>query len=181
MKRRPSGLSIKDRILFLIPAAVIVLCHNLIKETTHCLAALAYAEPVREFRFLTNGLGSSQVVFASPVEVRTGAHWPVIAWAPSIVTTLIGYILYLNRGRFVNQRRAPAIIALYAGFFFLLLDPFYLSIHSLLVGGDIGAAAAVGWSAWLVRGLVLPVVIFNLCLYFRWLREQSAKLFRRAT
>jgi hypothetical protein len=32
-----------------------------------------------EFRLLTNGWGTSQVIFATPIEARSGLHWLVIA------------------------------------------------------------------------------------------------------
>jgi hypothetical protein len=162
------------RLRYLVLAAPIVVGHNLIHEATHYLAALAFGEGVLEFRFLSNGLGTSQVVFASPVAARTGWHWLVIAWAPSVVTTLIGYALYAGRTR-PHRNRLVALCALYAGFFFLLLDPFYLSVLSLLVGGDIGAASAAGWPLWPVRAAALLVLILNVCLVRRWLEEHGAQ------
>lgn len=165
------GLSGKERLRFSPAAVAIVLSHNLIHEGVHYLAALLSGEPVAEFRFLTNGWGTSQVVYAAPVGARSGMHWLFIAFAPSLATTLIGYCLYLNRKRFLDRGRAAVILALYAGFFFLMLDPLYLSFLSVFFGGDIGAVAAVGWSEWSARALLTPVVLFNVFLYFRWLRE----------
>lgn len=174
MPPNPLAPFLARRLRYLVLAAPIVVGHNLIHEATHYLAALAYGEGVVAFRFLSNGLGSSQVVFASPVAARTGWHWLIIAWAPSVVTTLIGYALYASRAR-LRSNRWVALLALYAGFFFLLLDPFYLSVLSLLVGGDIGAASVVGWPLWPVRAVALLVLIVNLCLVRRWLAEHGAQ------
>jgi hypothetical protein len=170
MLSRMLGLAVKDRIRYLMIALPIAIGANLIHEATHYIAALAYGEHVVAFRFLTAGFGTSQVVYATPVALRTGAYWLVIAWAPSVVTTLIGYILYLQRGR-LRAGRTIALIGLYAGFIFLLLDPFYISVLSLLVGGDIGAVQAVGWSAWPVRAFALLVFIINWRLTLGWMRE----------
>lgn len=174
MPSNPLTQFVVRRLRYLVLAAPIVVGHNLIHEATHYLAALAFGEGVLAFRFLTNGLGSSQVVFASPVAARAGWHWLVIAWGPSVVTTLIGYALYARRTR-LRGNRWVALCALYAGFFFLLLDPFYLSVLSLLVGGDIGAAGAVGWPLWPVRAAALLVLILNVRLVRRWLEEHGAQ------
>ncbi|MBE3099762.1 MAG: hypothetical protein IMZ44_21815 [Planctomycetes bacterium] len=174
MPSNPLAPFVARRLRYLVLAAPIVVGHNLIHEATHYLAALAYGEGVVAFRFLSNGLGSSQVVFASPVAARTGWHWLIIAWAPSVVTTLIGYALYASRAR-LRWNRWVALFALYAGFFFLLLDPFYLSVLSLLVGGDIGAASVAGWPWWPVRAVALLVLILNVCLVRRWLAEHGAQ------
>jgi hypothetical protein len=60
---------------------------------------------------------------------------------------------------------------LYAGFFFLLLDPFYMSVLSVAVGGDTEAAAAVGMAQWPVVTVAAGVLIANSLLYVRWQRE----------
>ena len=168
------ALSIQAWLHYFLYAVPIVVCHHLIHEGIHYLAALACGEGVLEFRFLTNGLGSSQVVYATPIAVRTGAHWLLIAWAPTVVTTAIGYVLYLNRER-SRGSRVLAICMLYAGFFFLMLDPLYFSVLSLVVGGDIEAIAAVGGSPWPIRAFMLLVMIFNGRLMHRWMREQRAR------
>jgi hypothetical protein len=174
------GLAVKNRLRYLILAAPFVLSHALIHEGAHYFTALAYGERVLEVRFLTNGLGSSQVVYASPVTAPAGFHWLVIAWAPGVVTTAIGYVLYLKRAR-LRSNRMTAVCALYAGSLFLLLDPFYLSVLSLLVGGDIGAVQAVGWPAWPVRAFALLVFMINWRLTLGWIRELRGPPLERTT
>jgi hypothetical protein len=163
--------AVAGRLRYLALALPIVVIHNFIHEATHYLLAAACGERVLEVRFLTNWLGTSQVIYASPIAARTGAHWLLIAWTPSLVTTGLGYLLYVSRRRWQGTGTVGTC-ALYAGFFFLLIDPLYLGVLSVLVGGDIGAAAAVGWSPWIVRACVVPVLIINAGLVRRWMREE---------
>ena len=93
---------VRKRIYFLVPAILAALLQHTIHEGTHYVAARLLDVQVLEFRFLTNGALTSQVIYATPVAERTGAHWLVIAWAPAIVTTLIGYTLYLARDRWLT-------------------------------------------------------------------------------
>jgi hypothetical protein len=159
---------------YLLLAVPIVLVHNVAHEATHYVLALAFGERVEAFRFLTNGLGSSQVVYATPVPDRTGLHWLLVAWVPSVLTTSIGYLVYMTRRR-LRRTRLLSLATLYAGFFFLLLDPLYLSVLSMLVGGDVEAAAAVRWSPWPVRLVAVGILTFNWRLMRRWLREQRTQ------
>lgn len=165
---------------YLAVAVPVVLCHNLIHEAMHYIAAVACGEPVEALHFLTNGWGTSQVVFGTPVDQRAGAHWLVIAWTPSVVTTFLGYGLYALRGLGTAKptlRRAW----LYAGFFFLLLDPFYMSVLSVVVGGDTEAAAAVGMAHWPVVTVAAVVLIANSLLYVRWQRNSTARMKTQAS
>jgi len=164
-------MSLRQRLYFWPPFVVVLLLHNVIHEGVHYLACQLFGERVVEFRFLTNGWGTSQVIYATPTAERIGAHWLVIAWGPAVVTTLIGYLLYMNRERW--QTRWPLMNAglWYAGLCFLLLDPFYFGLLSLAFGGDVSAAAAVGWSPWPVRVVALAVLLFNARLMVRWKGE----------
>ena len=162
------------RLYFLVLAAVVALLHNAIHESVHYLVAQLLGEGVEEFRFLTNGWLTSQVIYATPVAARSGAHWLVIAWAPATVTTLIGCVIYLNRKRWLT-RWPPLNAALwYAGLFFLCLDPFYFAVLSIFFGGDVNAVAAVGWSPWPVRLVAVGVLAFNARLMMNWRQEAQA-------
>lgn len=170
----PSGW-LRRRAYFLVPAAVAALVHNAFHEWVHLAAAWAMGERVLEFRLLTNGWGTSQVVFATPVDERSGAAWLVIAWAPAVLTTLVGYALYLSRDRLLGRMKLLNTHLWFLGVFFLLLDPLYLGVLSLVVGGDIGAVAAVGWSPWPVRLVAILVLLFNVRLFLTWRQESSAQ------
>jgi hypothetical protein len=173
MLSRTLGLAVKHRLRYLAVALPIAIAANLIHEGTHYGTAWALGERVSAFLFLTAGFGTSQVIYETPVGLRAGAYWLVIAWLPSVVTTLIGYLLYFNRRRFGSSRRL-ALAVLYAGFIFLLLDPFYLSVLSIFMGGDIGAVHAIGWSPWPVRAVALVVFLVNWRLTLGWIRELRA-------
>lgn len=164
------GAVVAGRLRYLAIAVPIVIGNNLIHEGAHYALARACGERVREVRVLTNGWGTSQVINETPVEQRVGAHWLLIAWVPSAVTTGLGYLLWAVRRRF-HGRRPLAAAGLYAGFFFLLIDPVYLSVLSWVVGGDAEAAAAVGWPPWSVRLVALPVFLVNAWLVRGWLLE----------
>ena len=150
----------------------VILAQKVSHEVTHYLAAVGLGERVLAFRFLTNGWGTSQVLYATPVAERAGAYWLVIALAPTLVTVLIGYVIYACRRSLVSPgRRLLSMVAWYGGLVFLLLDPLYIGVLSLFVGGDVGAAAVVGWSPWVVRAAGLALLAGNGLLVARWVRE----------
>jgi hypothetical protein len=165
----------KRLLYFLPPSALAALLHNAIHESIHYLAARSLGERILEFRFLINGWGTSQVIYATPVDERVGAHWLVIAWGPALLTTLIGYILYLNRQRWLTRQPLVNASLWYTGLFFLCLDPFYFAILSLLFGGDVNASVAMGWSPWPIRLFALGILAFNVWLMVRWRREARAQ------
>jgi hypothetical protein len=164
----------RKRLYFLLPAVVAAMLHNAIHESVHYLAAGLLGEPVLEFRLFTAGWGTSQVIYATPVAQRTGTHWLPIAWSPAVVTVLIGYLLYANRARWLGRWPLLNAALWYGGLFFLCLDPFYYAILSLLLGSDVDAVAAVGWSPWPVRGVALAILALNARLMWRWRRESQA-------
>ncbi len=169
---------LRRRAYFLVPAAVAALVHNAFHEWVHLAAAWTFGERVLEFRLFTNGWGTSQVVFATPVDERSGAMWLVIAWAPAVLTTLVGYALYLSRRRLLGRVKLLNVQVWFVGVFFLLLDPLYFGVLSLVVGGDIGAVAAVGGSPWPVRLVAILVLLVNVRLFLNWRRESSAQSHR---
>lgn len=147
------------------------LLHNAVHEGTHYLAATALGEEVLEFRFLTNGWGTSQVIFATSPDARFGLHWLVIAWLPAVLTVFLGYAVFLGRKRLISRVRYINLLVWYVGFLFLLLDPFYFAVLSLITGGDIEAAAAVGWAMWPLRLAASVILALNVRLMVHWRRE----------
>jgi len=164
---------IRKRLYFLLPALLTALLQHTVHESAHFLLARLFGMEVIEFRFLTNGMFTSRVIYATPVAERTGAHWLAIAWGPAVLTTFIGYVLYLTRRRWLTD--VPLLNAglWFATVYFLVVDTLYFAVLApFFGGGDVGAAAAVGWPRWpvhLVAGLVL---LFNLWLVYR-LRQES--------
>ena len=166
---------LRKRLYFLVPAVLAALLQHTIHESTHYVAARLLGVQVLEFRFLTNGMLTSQVIYATPVAERAGAGWLVIGWAPAVVTTLIGYGLYLARHRWLTG--APLFNAgmWFATAYFLIIDPLYFAVLApFFGGGDVAAAAAVGWPRWPVHVLAGFVLLFNLRLVHRMRQEARA-------
>jgi len=167
---------LRKRLYFVLPAALMALLQHTIHESTHYLAARLLGEPVAEFHFLTGAMLTSRVIYATPVAERVGVQWLVIAWAPALLTTLIGYTLYASRHRWLT-----GIPLLNAGFwfatvYFLVVDPLYFAVLAPLVGGgDVGAAAAVGWPRWPVHVSAGLVLLVNLRLVYKLRQESKAQ------
>jgi hypothetical protein len=164
-------IDIWKRVYFLIPAVAALIQHA-IHESTHYVMARLFDVQVLEFRFLTNGWLTSQVVYATPVAERAGVHWLLIAWAPTVLTTLIGYALYLTRERWLTG--VPLLNAglWFATAYFLLVAPLYFAVLSpFFGGGDVAATAIVGWPRWPVHVTAALVLPFNLRLVYRMRRE----------
>jgi len=163
---------IRKRLYFLIPAGIAALLQHTLHESTHYVAARLFDVGVVEFRFLTNGWLTSQVIYATPVAERTGAHWLLIAWLPAVLTTAIGYVLFATRRRWLT--RIPMVNAglWFATAYFLLIDPLYFAVISPFVGGsDVAAADAVGWPRWPVHLAAGIVFALNALLVYRLRQE----------
>jgi hypothetical protein len=168
-------MDLRKRVFFLLPAVVAAMLQNAVHELVHFAAARLLGEEVLEVRLFTNGWGTSQVIYATPVAERFGSHWLPIAWLPSVVTVLIGYLLYANRRRWLTRWPLLNALTWYGGLFFLCLDPFYLGFLSLFLGSDVDAVAAVGWSPWPVRIVALAVLVVNGRLMLQWRQESQAQ------
>lgn len=164
------------RLYFLFPAVLAAMLQHTLHESTHYVAARLLDVKVLEFRFLTNGWLTSQVIYGTPVAERSGLHWLVIAWSPAVLTTMIGYALYLLRKRWLTN--IPLINAglWFATVYFLVGDPLYLAVLApFFGGGDVAAAAAVGWPRWPVHMLSGLVLLLNLRLVYRLRQESKAQ------
>ncbi|MBN1135618.1 MAG: hypothetical protein JXM73_03490 [Anaerolineae bacterium] len=164
------------RLYFLFPAVLAAMLQHTLHESTHYVAARLLDVQVLEFRFLTNGWLTSQVIYGTPVAERSGVHWLVIAWSPAVVTTMIGYALYLLRKRWLTNISLINAGLWFATAYFLIVDPLYLAVLSpLFGGGDAAAAAAVGWPRWPVHVLFGLVLLLNLRLVYRLRQESKAQ------
>jgi hypothetical protein len=100
----------------------------------------------------------------------------VIAWAPAIVTTLIGCALYRAHDRWLAS--VPLLNAglWFSMAYFLVVDPLYFAVlSSFFGGGDVSAVAAVGWPRWPVHALAGIVLLFNLRLVYKLRQEGKAE------
>ncbi len=174
---------VKKRLYLLVAFLGAYLVYSAVHEGGHYLACRLLGEEVVEFRFLTNGWLSSQVIYATPVSERVGVRWLVIAWLPAVMTTLIGYLVYGSRHRWLTRWPWVNVLLWYIGACFLLFDPFYYAVLSLWFGGDIHAATAVGWPVWPIRTIAVIVLALNGWLVLRWQREARARpeVYRPAT
>lgn len=167
---------VRKRLFFLVPAILAALVQHTIHETSHFVAARFANVEVLEFRFLTNGWLTSQVIYATPVAERSGLHWLVIAWAPAVITSLIGYALYLTRRRWLTGIPLLNAGLWFATAYFLLIDPLYFAVLApFFGGGDVAAAAAVGWPRWPVHLLAGLVLVVNGYLVYRLRQESKAQ------
>jgi len=167
---------IRKRLYFLLPALLTALLQHTVHESLHYLAARLLGVEVLEFRFLTNGMLTSQVIYATPVAERVGAHWLVIAWSPAVLTIIIGYALYVTRRRWLTAIPVLNAGLWFATVYFLVVDPLYFAVLSpLFGGGDVAAAAAVGWPRWPVHLLAGLVLLFNLRLVYGLRQESKAQ------
>lgn len=152
---------------------------NVSHESLHFVAARAFGEEVLEFRLLTNGWLTSQVIYATPVEQRSEFYWLVVAWLPAIVTTLIGFLVYFNRARLIT-RFAPVNLAIWdIGVLFMIIDPLYFGVLSwFFEQSDVNAAAILGLSPIPFRILALIVLAIATRFTLRWRQEARTNLDR---
>lgn len=166
-------IDIRKRLYFLSAAALTALAHNLIHELIHYLMARLFGEPVLAFHFLTNGWGTSRVVYGTPAAARAGWEWLVIAWAPAVVTTLLGYLLYVNHRRWLTEQPLFNAVLWFGSVYFLLLDAFYFGVLSFFVpGSDPYATQVMNWPVWPVQLVALAVLVVNARL--AWKLKQFA-------
>lgn len=87
----------------------------------------------------------------------------------SVVTVLIGYILFVISPKILKLNNQPAKNYIYyVTFVLLLLDPVYISLLSFFVGGDInGIALGLNLSFMTIRGVYFIIAAFNTYLVYK--------------
>ena len=178
MPRRGDVLkTILSRLYVYIPLVLVALLQNTLHESLHYLVARLFGEGVLEFRLLTNGWLTSQVIYATPMEQRTGAHWLAIAWLPAVVTTAIGFIVYANRSRWITRWAPLNLTIWYIGVLFMTIDPLYFGILSwFMTRSDVNAAEIIGWTAIPFQLLGLIVTGLAVRAVLRWRQEARENL-----
>lgn len=169
--------TIQNRLYVYIPLVVVALLQNSLHESLHYLTALLFGENVLEFRLLTNGWLTSQVIYATPMEQRAGFSWLVIAWLPAIVTTLIGFSIYAARKRLLTPWPPLNLGVWYVGVLFMTIDPLYFGALSwFMQRSDVNAAEIVGWPVWPFQ--ILSILIAGLGIKFTlgWRKEAQTHL-----
>lgn len=169
--------TILHRLYVFVPLALVAILQNLVHEAIHYGAARIFGEAVLEFRFLTNGWLTSQVIYAAPMEQRVEWYWLVIAWLPAVITTLIGFVVYANRRRWITPWAPLNLVIWYIGALFMTVDPIYFGVLSWLIeGSDVNAAKIFGWSTvpFQIVGLLVSGLAFRMVL--RWREESRGSL-----
>lgn len=171
--------TILNRLYVYIPLALVAVLQNTVHESIHYVTARMFGEKVLEFRLLTNGWLTSQVIYASPMEQRTEAYWLVIAWLPAVATTLIGFLVYANRNRWINPWTPLNLVIWYIGVLFMTIDPLYFGVLSwFMERSDVNAAEILGWSMvpFQIIGLLVGAVALRFVL--NWRQEAQTDLHR---
>lgn len=130
-----------------------------VHEGLHALAGLVWGETVG----FAPHLWGFEVLFRTPVVERAGLRWAVISGLPNVVTVAIGYVFFASRVRLRGLQGGFArSLGYWSLVFFLLLDPFNLSIASLAFGGDVvGVAVGLGVPVAVVQGGALVLLLAN--------------------
>lgn len=170
---------IVSRLYVYVPLALVAVLQNVIHESLHYVTARLFGETVLEFRLLTNGWLTSQVIYATPMEQRTGAYWLVIAWLPAIVTTLIGFLVYANQSRWITSWGPFNLVIWYVGVLFMTIDPLYFGVLSwFMERSDVNAAEILGLSAVPFQVTALLVSLFAIKFVLNWRQEARTDLQR---
>jgi hypothetical protein len=170
--------AIQNRLYITIPLFLVAILQNTVHEGLHYLTARMFGERVLEFRLLTNGWLTSQVIYATPMDERSGFYWLVIAWLPTIVTTLIGFTVYAARKRLLTPWPLANLGIWYIGVLFMTIDPLYFGVISwLMQRSDVNAAEIMGWPAWPFQILSLLILGLGIKLVISWRKEVQAQLY----
>ena len=161
--------------------ALVAIFHNLVHESMHYILARLSGVGILEFRFLTNGFLTSQVVYATPVDARTGAQWLLIGLGPTAITVLIGYTVYLLRHRLITTWPPLNLAIWYLGALFMTIDPVYIGFLSwFMQGSDANATETVGLPSWPVRIVAMALAVLGVWLVVQWRKEARTQVERYA-
>lgn len=140
---------------FLLALLIFAIVH----EGMHAITAFMFGE-FHSFHVRPYGL---EVVFQTPVSSRSGIQWAIISGSSNVLTLLIGYLLFLLRGRFINSKSGFwKAFSYYATFLFLLLDALNLSVGPFFYGGDAnGISVGLGINRLIIQAFFFIVLMIN--------------------
>lgn len=151
---------IRKYVYFLMAGITYIFVH----EGVHLIQAQIYGV-YEEIRFLPLGI---EVVIKEPLTI---GGWKLASFSglSSIVTLLIGYVLFFLSPKILKLNFQPIKnYVYYVIFVFLLLDPIYMSILSFFVGGDInGITFGLGVPYIVVRAVFFVIVVINIYLVYK--------------
>ena len=153
---------------------IAVIFYLLIHEGLHAFMALLF----NEYETIKIHWYGPEVLFATPVPERTSEiKWFLISGVSNLTTILIGYMLFINKEKFINHRLSSLRgILYYATIVFLLFDAINLSIGPFFYGGDInGISTGLKLKAWIIQILFGAILIFNRKLIIKLMRQFGIK------
>lgn len=138
----------------------------IIHEGVHIIQALIFGI-YKGIKVLPLGI---EVVIIQPLTIE-GYKLAAFSGLSSVVTLLIGYVLFAFSPKILKLNKQPVKNYIYyVTFVFLLLDPVYISLLSFVlgVGGDInGIALGLNIPYIIVRGIYFVIAAINIYLVFK--------------
>jgi hypothetical protein len=155
---------------------IAIICYYIIHEGTHLLLALLFGVFER-IRFV--GIWGIQIVTDSGLD---GIRLALFSILSSIVTISIGYILAFSPYIYKLKNRALLIAFYYITLCFMLLDPIYISVLTLFIGGggDLnGITTGLQTSDIPFRIIFGSIAILNIFLFIKKVSKQYKFIFSK--
>lgn len=152
-----------------------IISYYIVHEGTHLLLAL-FLGVFERIRFV--GIWGIQIVI-NDGELE-GISMALFSGLSSVVTILIGYILAFSPYVYKLKNRAVLIALYYITLCFMVLDPIYISILSLFVGGggDLnGITLGLQTSDIPFRIIFGSLAILNIILFIKKVSKQYKSIF----
>ncbi|MDD4346388.1 MAG: hypothetical protein PHZ11_05755 [Desulfitobacteriaceae bacterium] len=153
--------SLIRKYLYFILAGITYL---IIHEGVHLIQALIFGI-YKGINVLPLGI---EIKIMQPLTIG-GIKLAAFSGLSSVVTVLIGYVLFVLSPKILKLNNQPVKNYMYyVTFIFLLLDPVYISLLSFFVGGDInGIALGLNIPYMTVRGIYFVIAVFNTYLVYK--------------
>jgi hypothetical protein len=139
---------------------IALMLYMLIHEGLHAYIALLF----NEYDAIKIHWYGPEVLFATPVAERTpDIKWLIISGFSNLITLLIGYLLFIMKGKIINLK-LPSFrsILYYVTIVFLLFDAVNLSIGPFIYGGDVnGISAGLKIKPWIIQILFGFILLVN--------------------
>lgn len=149
--------NIRKYIYFILACLTYLIIH----EGVHLIQALIYGI-YKGINILPLGI---EIEIIQPLTIG-GFKLAAFSGFSSVVTLFIGYTLFILTPKILKSNNQPIKNYLYyVTFVFLLLDPIYISLLSIFVGGDInGIALGLNIPYMAIRGIWFVAAAINVYL-----------------
>ncbi len=140
------------------------LSYLLIHEGVHLIQALIYGI-YKGVKILPLGV---EIEIIQPLTIK-GFKLAAFSGLSSLTTVLIGYLILILGPQILKLKGRPLKnYFYYVAFIFLLLDPIYISIFSIFIGGDInGIILGLGISPLIISLIYFIMAAINGCLVYK--------------